>query len=381
MSLNTAASRTAGIAASKLHSVMVMAVYLTLSFATPVTKATAIDLATGGPIKAQTNLVIDGINLGLNAANAGAGVVLNRPWVFMFADGTPAPQVFRSSVAAPGGIAANSAVSSGFLGRGSSAATANGATGVLFAAAATRGIASANALAGIGTTGISALPFATALRAHIVTILVDPLAAPDTPVAQPAPPDPDGFSAFDPAFIPASAILDAFLVNELDETFPLFHLEARLGFNGSTGRFDDLLLEVTGPGGSPSSLITESMFSFFDGPDGFGYRLDDIDLDIPYALPSGWENLTFTAALEARGEAASSAIALPPVLVLVITGLLALTLGSPLPFAKPTVVGSRVLRRVRHATIVRRFECALMNAALAARDPRPNAGADAQEAA
>lgn len=270
-------------------------------------QAAVIDFATGGPTKATANLIIDGINLGLNGANAGAGVILNRPWVFMFADGTPAGQVFRSAVAPPGGIATNTARSAGFLGTGFSTATANGAPGGFLATfASTRGIASANALAGIGTTGISAFPFTTALKMHLATIVVDPLNEPDSPVSQSPPPNPDTFSPFEPAFIPASTNVDAYLVNELGELVSLFHLEASLGFNSSSGRFDDLNLEVTCPNCTSSSLITESDFSFFDEPDGFGYRLDDKDIEIPYSLPTGWENLEFSAALEAQQNAASS---------------------------------------------------------------------------
>jgi hypothetical protein len=235
----------------------------------------------------------------------------------MFADGTIAPQVFRSAMAAPGGIATNTATSAGFLGTGTSTATANGTTLILTTAMTSVGLASANAAAGIGTTGITALPFSTALGMHLATIAIDPLSAPDTPISQSPPPNPDPFPSFDPAFVPASATVDAFLQNELGDSVSLFHLEASLGFNSVSGRFDNLNLTVTGLSSltTPTS-ISASDFSFFDGPAGFGYQLANpagLDVMIPYDLPTGWENLLFSGVVEIQGNVASSVASSVPV--------------------------------------------------------------------
>jgi hypothetical protein len=265
-----------------------------------------IDVATGGPILAGARLSVDGINIGLNGANAGAGAILNRPWVFMFADGTPAPQDFKSAVAAPGGIATNTASSAGFLGSATSTATANGAARTLSASMASRGIASANALAGIGSTSISALPFRTALAMHLASIAVDPLSAPDTPIAQSPPPNAGSLPPFSPSLVPADAVIDAYLQNSSGDTYSLFHLKASLTYDSSDGKFDTLDLAVTGPGGSSSSLVTSSDFTWFSGPGGSGYQLSDKTLNIPYSVPSSWTGQAFTAALEIEAEGVST---------------------------------------------------------------------------
>ncbi len=269
--------------------------------------ASLIDTATGGLLFAGANLAVDGVKLGA----AGAPVALRgptNPWVFMFADGTPAAQVFRSAVAAPGGTAFNSAVSAGFLGTGSSRARARGtpAAGTLFAAMATRGIASANALAGIGAVSISALPFATALALHLATIAIDPLSSPGVPVPQPAPPTPSGSSG--PSFIPAEDVINAYLENESGDIYSLFSLDAKLTYDSGDSLWDLLDLTVTGPGGAPASYVTPGDFTFFDhGTSGEGYALKDISLNIPWTLPNNFLNTPFEEVLEVEAEGASTA--------------------------------------------------------------------------
>lgn len=270
--------------------------------------ATLIDTITGGPLLAGAKLLVDGVNIGVNGGIAGVGVIAARPWVFMFADGTPAAQVFRSDIAIPPRrVAANSARSSGFLGTGTSSALATPV--LLRASMATAGIASANALAGFGVTAISALPFNTALKMHLATIAIDPLSAPNVPIPQSPPPNPSTFVPFDPSFVPAEDVINAYLQNEDGDIYSLFHLDASLHYDSSDGLWDDLGLDVTGPGGSSSSLVTPSDFAYFDNSTGTGFTLADpagINLDIPFTLPANFVDTPFTEALEIEAEGASS---------------------------------------------------------------------------
>lgn len=273
--------------------------------------ASLIDTVTGGPLLAGAKLQIDGINLGVNGGIAGVGVIATRPWVFMFADGTPAPQVFRSDVAVPPRtVAANSATSAGFLGTGTSSALARSVPFFLRAVAGTVGIASSNALAGVGTTAISARTFRTALTMHLASIAIDPLSAPNVPIPQAPPPAPSTFVPFDPSFVPAEDTINAYLQNADGDIYSLFHLDASLRYDSSDGLWDDLSLSVTGPGGTSSSLVTPSDFTFFDhGSSGSGFTLDDpsgINLTIPFTLPDNFVDMEFTDALEIEAQGASS---------------------------------------------------------------------------
>jgi hypothetical protein len=299
------------IARKTLSFVPALATILLAGWPAAPASASVITSAALGPSAAITRLEIDGIQLVGNGVNAGAAVALNRPWVFMFAHGSLGPQDFKSNVAAPGGIATNAASSTGLLGSANSSATINGTTGAFAAFANTRGVASANALAGIGSTYVSAVPFTTALRMHLATLTIDPLSFPNVPVPQSPPPDADGFPPFDPAFVPSSLDIGAYLQDDLGEVYSLFHLTASLGYQSSTGRFDALNLQVTGPGGATSTLITPSDFTYFNGPDGSGWRLQDRNLEIPYSLASSFVGREFTAALEGLTDARSSVTAVP----------------------------------------------------------------------
>jgi len=303
-----------------LTHVLLGAVVLALSTGTA--QAGTIDLVLGGPTAAATRLVIEGIDLGVNGANTAGGVIANRPWTFMFADGTPALQDFASDVAAPGGLATATAASAGFLGSANSWGSANGTTGWLSTRVRTVGLASGNSMAGIGTTYISALPVARALVMHITTMVVDPLSAPDTPIAQGGPPDPDGLF-LDPGFVPSSANIDAYVTNEFGERYDLFQFEASLGYDLGTSSWDKLEIAELGPGGASSSLISQGQFSPYVSPEGgTGWELTGVSLNIPYELPSNFLSAESTVVLEAYSRAAS--VPEPSTFALLLGGLVGL---------------------------------------------------------
>ncbi|MCH2173170.1 PEP-CTERM sorting domain-containing protein [Myxococcota bacterium] len=285
-------------------------------------RAGTLALAVGGPTLAATQLAIEGIDLGVNGVNTAGGVVLNRPWTFMFADGTPALQDFASDVAAPGGLAAATAASAGFLGWANSSGSANGATGALATAVTTAGLASGNSTAGIGSTYISAMPISRALVMHITTMVVDPLSAPNTPIAPGAPPDPDTLT-LDSDFVPSSASIDAYVTNEFGERYDLFQFGASLGYDVGTGSWDSLEITESGPGGVASSWISESLFSPYVSPEGgTGWELTGVSLSIPYELPTNFLSSESTVVLEAYSHAAS--VPEPSTLVLLMGGLVGL---------------------------------------------------------
>ena len=93
------------------RSAAALSLALALSLPASVASATGIDTLIAGPVFAVTKLGIEGIDLGVNGMNTIGGVIQNRPWTFMFADGTYAFQQFSSDVGPPGGFAGPTALS------------------------------------------------------------------------------------------------------------------------------------------------------------------------------------------------------------------------------------------------------------------------------
>ncbi|MFC1856065.1 hypothetical protein ACFL2A_05950 [Thermodesulfobacteriota bacterium] len=265
-----------------------------------------IDTISGSVNHAAGQLIIDGINLfANNFPTAAAGYKNSVPWVFMFADGTPAKQDFQSAIAVPKGLATNMASSVGFLGSAFSTAFANGLTGQLMTLATTTGLASANALAGIGSTFEKAKNFSSAFCMHIGTIILDPLSSPDKPAPQPPPGKNDKLGAS--ISHPASTSLKAFMLNENGKSYSIFNLKASLAFNEESKKFDSLEFNVTGTNGEPYTKLVKSDFKFKESDDGsFLYSLEDINIEVPYSMPSSWENLKVTTAFEAQLDAVSN---------------------------------------------------------------------------